>query len=184
MSGAVPLFRLRGETKAGYYQPLRLWPGDYDVIVDVNRNRVYDAGIDILDGGTQVGFSVASQDTVPAVRLINTADEDMAGRPTSSPRLWAHLVRADNSPIVDVPVKFTIVVGPGTVTETTAVTGADGIAFTTLSNLSFDEMTRVRTEAVVDGELYYSVLSVFRSLCCTHDQGHNQGHNQGFVSGP
>jgi hypothetical protein len=184
VSGSVSLFRLRGETKSGYYQPLRLWPGDYDLIVDVNRNRVYDAGIDLLDGGAQVGFSVTSQDTVPEVRLINTADEDMTGRPTNNPRLWAQLVRDDNSPIAGVTVKFTIVLGPGTVTEATAVTGADGIAFTTLSNLSFSEMTRARTEAVVDGKLYYSVLSVFRSLCCTHDQGHNQGHNQGFVSGP
>ncbi len=184
MSGSVGLFRLRGEAKAGYYKPLRLWPGDYDVVVDVNRNRVYDAGIDLLDGGAQVGFSVTSSDTVPAVRLINTADEDMVGRPTSDPRLWAHLVRADNTPIAGVTVKFSVVLGPGTVSPLTAVTDADGIAYTTVSGLAFSEMTRVRTEAVVDGELIYNVVSFFRTLPCTHDQGHNQGHNQGFVSGP
>jgi len=183
MSGSVGLFRLRGESKSGYYQPLRLWPGDYDVIVDVNRNRVYDAGIDMLDGGPQVGFSVTSQDLVPAVRLINTADEDMVGRPTNNPRLWAHLVRADNSPIAGITVKFSVVLGPGHVAPLTAVTAADGMAYTTVTGLGFSEMTRVRTEAVVDGELYYNVVSFFRTLPCTHDQGHNQGHNQGFVSG-
>lgn len=49
-----------------------LWPanlrqGDYDIVIDVNRNDVYDPGVDILDGtddcGTTVGFHVIGQPT-------------------------------------------------------------------------------------------------------------------------
>ncbi|MBN1561905.1 hypothetical protein JW998_16760 [candidate division KSB1 bacterium] len=183
-SGAIDLFRLRGETKSGYYLPLRLWPGDYDVIVDVNRNFVYDPGIDLLDGGSQVGFSVISSETVPDVRLINTATEDILGRGSVAPTLFGQLLDADDKPIVGIPVKFTVVLGPGSVTPVTMDTDGEGIAKTVVNGLQIGEMTRVRTEAIVDGKLYYNVVSFFKTLPCTHDQGHNQGHNQGFVSGP
>jgi hypothetical protein len=184
-SGAIDLFRLRGETKSGYYQPLRLWPGDYDMVVDVNRNFVYDPGIDLLDGGSQVGFTVTSPDTLPAVRLINTASEDILGRGSDpNPFLHGQLMDDDNHPIVGVSVKFTIVLGPGYVDPTVDATDDEGIATTRVYGLEIGKMTRVRTEAVVDGKLYYNVVSFYRTLPCTHDQGHNQGHNQGFVSGP
>lgn len=38
--------------------PAQLTAGQYDVIIDVNRNDVYDKGVDILDGGPVVGFTV------------------------------------------------------------------------------------------------------------------------------
>lgn len=183
-SGTIDLFRLRGETKSGYYLPLRLWPGDYDVVVDVNRNFVYDPGIDLLDGGPQVGFSVVSEDEMPDVRLINTASEDILGRGSPDPFLFGRLVRDDNTPIPDILVKFTVVLGPGYVNPTMMKTNDQGIAVTRVHGLQVGEMTRVRTEAIVDGTLYYNVVSFFETLPCTHDQGHNQGHNQGFVSGP
>ena len=184
LSGTIDLFRLRGETKSGYYLPLRLWPGDYDVIVDINRNFVYDPGIDLLDGGSQVGFSVTSGETVPDVRLINTASEDILGRGSGAPTLFAQLLDADDNPIEGVTVKFTVVLGPGTVNPNVMDTSDEGIAMTLVEGLEIGKMTRVRSEAIVNGELYYSVVSFFRTLPCTHDQGHNQGHNQGFVSGP
>ena len=183
-SGAIDLFRLRGETKSGYYLPLRLWPGDYDVVVDVNRNFMYDPGIDLLDGGPQVGFSVTSPDTMPDVRLINTASEDILGRGSGDPTLFGQLMDADDNPIPNIDVKFTVVLGPGWVDPSMDVTDDEGVARTKVYGLEIGKMTRVRTEAIVDGELYYNVVSFFRTLPCTHDQGHNQGHNQGFVSGP
>lgn len=43
--------------------PANLTPGDYDIVIDVNRNGVYDPGTDILDGddsnGLSVGFHVS-----------------------------------------------------------------------------------------------------------------------------
>jgi hypothetical protein len=179
MSGAVSRFRLRGETKAGYYHPLRLWPGDYDVIVDVNRNCKYDAGVDLLDGGSQVGFRVTSVDTCPAVRLINTADEDLLERGHNSTHLWAYLVRPDNSPIPNAKVKFIAILGPGKVETADAITDAYGMAVTKVFDISCSEMTRVRTETVVDDVLYYDLVSLYGTCGC----GHNQGHNQGSVGG-
>lgn len=175
MSGSVGLFRLRGECKPLYLQPMRLWPGDYDIIVDVNRNFLYDPGIDILDGGSQVGFSIVTEEDTPPVRLINTADEDFIGRRRNTSRLWAHFVRDDNSPIAGITVKFTKVLGPGSVAPTTAVTDEYGMAHTVVSGVQYGEMTRVRTEAVVDDSLHYNVVSFYRLIPCSHDQGHGQG---------
>ncbi|MBN1479892.1 hypothetical protein JXA70_06455 [candidate division KSB1 bacterium] len=183
-SGTIDLFRLRGETKPLYYLPLRLWPGDYDVIVDVNRNFVYDPGIDLLDGGPQVGFSVANTDTMPDVRLINTASEDILGRGSNDPFVFGQLMDENNNPISGIEVRFSVVLGPGYVNPTAMVTDDEGIAMARVHGLEIGTLTRVRTEAIVDGKLYYNVISFFRTLPCTHDQGHNQGHNQGFVSGP
>ncbi len=183
-SGTIDLFRLRGENKSGYYLPLRLWPGDYDVVVDVNRNFVYDPGIDLLDGGSQVGFSVVSDEKMPDVRLINTASEDMLGRGSNDPFLFGQLVRSDNSPISGVTVKFKVVLGPGSVKPALGLTNSEGIAATRVQGLQVGQLTKVRTEAVVDDSLYYNVVSFYKTLPCTHDQGHNQGYNQGFVSGP
>ncbi len=183
-SGAIDLFRLRGENKSGYYLPLRLWPGDYDVVVDVNRNFMYDPGIDLLDGGPQVGFTVTSEEEMPEMRLINTASEDILGRASRDPFLFAHLVREDNSPIPGVMVKFKVVLGPGTVRPAVGITNAEGIAATRVLGLQVGEMTRVRTEAVVDDSLHYDVVSFFKTLPCTHDQGHGHGNFHGFVSGP
>lgn len=182
-SGTIDLFRLRGETKIGYYHPLRLWPGDYDVIVDVNRNFLYDPGIDLLDGGPQVGFTVVSEaDTMPKVRLINTASEDILGRGSEpNPYLHGQLLDDENNPIVGVDVKFTVVLGPGYVDPIEDVTDEEGIATTRVYGIGY-EVTRVRTEAVVDGKLYYNLVSFYKTLPCNHDQGHSIG--QGFLSGP
>lgn len=43
--------------------PAPLDAGDYDVVIDVNRNDHYDPGVDVLDGGTCPGFTVSA--TVP-----------------------------------------------------------------------------------------------------------------------
>lgn len=173
ISGAVALFRLRGENRPGFYRPLRLWPGDYDVIVDVNRNRKYDAGIDMLDGGPQVGFSITTDtsDKTPNVRLINTVDEDMTERGKDWTYMWAYLVHADNSPIPNIPIKFFIVRGPGMVEPKDGITDAYGMAMTKVSGLVYGQHTVTRTEAVVNDTLYYQTISYFRTPPCTHDQG-------------
>ncbi len=47
--------------------PAQTRPGEYDIVIDVNRNDVYDPGVDILDGtddcGGTVGFRVIGQQT-------------------------------------------------------------------------------------------------------------------------
>ncbi len=181
-SGAVTLFRLRGENKPGYYHPLRLWPGEWDVIVDVNRNRKYDAGIDLLDGGPRPGFTVTASTpvTIPAVRLIHSADEDVIERGRDWTIVWAYFIRPDYTPIAGVKVKFFIVRGPGKVEPVEAITDDFGMAWTKVSGMVYGQHTVSRAEAVVDGELHYATISHFRTPPCTHDQGHLQG----FVAGP
>lgn len=181
MSGSFSSTRIRGETKPAYWEPLKLWPGTYDLIVDVNRDRVYTPGVDLIDGGPQIGFTVVSETEVtPPVRLIDSADEDFIGRQFNQTRVWTHLVRPDNSPIVGVTVKYTVVLGPGQVDPAVCVTDEDGMCFTTFSGGEYGVMSRVRTECVVDGVLYYSPCSIFRLIPCSHNQGFNQGTIGGF----
>ena len=54
----------------GGIAPVLVWhaplvPGEYDIAIDANRNRVYDAATDGLDSGSP-GFVVVADATIPA----------------------------------------------------------------------------------------------------------------------
>ena len=62
--------------------PAPLTAGEYDVVIDVNRNDHYDPGVDILDGGICPGFIVS--DRTPArkdwtVMVYMDGDNDLEG---------------------------------------------------------------------------------------------------------
>jgi len=183
-SGAVEFVRVRGECKPKYMNPLKLWPGTYDMIVDVNRNGFYDPGTDLLDGGPQIGFTIPG--TPPPIRMIATTDDDFVGRALGETKIEVLFIRPDNSGIPNVDVDFTVVVGPGMVTPAENTTNDNGYTFTVFDDGEYGVMSRVRIEAYIDGQLFWQVVSIDHLIPHTHTQGtiiHNQGggvHNQGF----
>lgn len=175
-SGALQFVRVRGECKPKYMNPLKLWPGTYDMIVDVNRNGLYDPGTDILDGGSQIGFTIPG--TPPPIRLIATTDDDFVGRAMGETKIQVMFIRPDNSGIPNVEVNFSVVVGPGIVTPTENVTDENGYTFTVFTDGEYGVMSRVRIEAYINGQLFWQVVSLDHIIPHTHTQGeviHNQG---------
>lgn len=168
-SANLDLTLIRSLAKVGYRNPLKLWPGNYDVIVDVGRNGVYDAGTDILDGGPQVGFNIPG--TVPAVRLIGGADSNVLGRDSNQTNVWAQMVGADGLPIVGATVTFSVSQGPGSLSETTVVTNESGLAMTVFTGADYGHDSKIRIVVTVNGVQYVYVFSIWRSIPITHTQG-------------
>jgi len=170
-SGAIVLNLVRGESKAGYRQPLRLWPGDYDMIVDLNDNGVYDPGIDLLDGGSQIGFSIFStiNPVPPAIKFIfhSLPDYDLTGTTI----MRAIVLRSDHTPVPGITVYFNVGKGPGQVTPTSAVTDAEGMATTVFSGAQEAQWSIVRAMFVLDGVQYVARISLWGDMCNTHNQG-------------
>lgn len=96
--------------------------GDFDVVVDVNRNDRYDAGIDVVSG------------TFPPVRLVLSA-----GFPTinhnESTTLYAQVQTQEGLPVANGTVNFSITSGRGgqlsSASTTTDVRGMASVTLTT-----------------------------------------------------
>lgn len=166
-SGSLGLTLVRGESKAGYRQPLRLWPGDYDMIVDVNNNSLYDPGIDILDGGPQVGFTVPG--VTPPVILVFYALPDYQLMDKTLMR--AVVLRSDHTPVVGATVYFNVGKGPGQVAPTSGVTDSQGMTHTYFWGAEQGQWSIIRALVTVDGVQYVARISVWGDMCQTHNQG-------------
>ncbi|NLP10859.1 hypothetical protein GX408_10740 [bacterium] len=166
-SGSMGLTMVRGECRPGYRQPLRLWPGDYDMIVDVNNNNMYDPGVDLLDGGTQVGFTIAG--TPPPVKFIFFALPDFEAMGKTPMR--AVVLKSDHTPVVGATVSFNVGKGPGEVDPKSVVTDAHGMAETLFWGAEEAKWSIVRAIVMVDGVQYVARISVWGDMCSTHNQG-------------
>jgi len=173
VTGALATIRIRGAAKPDYQAPLRLWPGEYDVIVDVDRNAVYDPGVDILDGGSGPGFVVDGP--VPELRLIESADVDFLGVASASTAVWARLVRGDGSAVPGAAVWFRKGPGPGSLYPGIGITDSLGLARVLFSDMPFASITKIHVETQVDSVNYSRILSIIRK--------NPHRHNQGIVTG-
>lgn len=190
--GYLPVIRIHGGSLATDPNPIKMWPGEYDVILDVDRNNVYDPGVDILDGGALPGFTVPGK--VPPVRFGASADLDFLGRTEGDPDIWGYFRDHIKTPVwgvlVDslggfisgVPIKFSISEGSGTLSTTTATTGLNGAAYTVFSGLTWGKSATVKLEARVKDKDYVRYVLIFRKIPWQHNQGiivHNQGTMNG-----
>lgn len=191
-AGYLPLIRMHGGSLASDDAPIRMWPGEYDVILDVDRNYTYDPGIDILDGGAAPGFTVPGK--VPPVRFAVTADNDFLGREAGNPNIWGYfrdqistkvwgvLVDKDGIPISSIPVNYAITSGPGSLSAASAVTGLNGGAWVVFSGGTYGAGTVVQLTCRVNDVDYTKSIRIFRKIPFSHNQGVIV-HNQGTVSG-
>ncbi len=146
-----------------------LVPGKYDVIIDMGRDGVYHQGTDILDGGSQVGFTVPG--TPPVVLLTVSMNSDFL-LPGETGLINVKLIRGtDGSPIIDAPVTLEIIYGPGSLTITNTTTNSKGIAQSEFSGGTMGEVTGVEVTAHVDGEDYTETISTWVKIPYPHDQG-------------
>jgi hypothetical protein len=166
-SGALALTLVRGPSKSGYREPLRLWPGDYDMIVDINNNGTYDPGTDLLDGGTQIGFSIPG--IPPDVKMIFYAMPDVDVSNTTPLRVV--LIRGTGEPIVGATVTFNVGKGYGSVAPASVITDAEGMATTYFTGAEPGQWSIVRALVTVDGIQYVARISIWGDLTYTHNQG-------------
>ncbi|MBN2000247.1 hypothetical protein JW935_22045 [candidate division KSB1 bacterium] len=169
VSQSLALIRIRTESKPNYRRPVRLWPGDYDVILDVNNNTLYDPGIDVLDGGTRAGFSIPGEK--PEIYFFMTAFTDYAALGPDDTLIRALVFRSDGTPVTGVTVDFRVVKGPGAVHPTSDVTGPTGVAETRFSEGKIGEWSLVRALVTVGDVQYKCYTSVHNEIPCTHYQG-------------
>lgn len=174
VSGSLALVQLRGEPKPQNRQPLNLWPGDYDVVIDMNMNGVYDPGIDVLDGGSQVGFTVTGDGVpgeTPKVKFFFGSALDYDQAETGERRVFLLVTDGDGNPVVDAPVYFNVGRGPGSVDPTETMTDANGYAETFYSGSEYGQYSIIRTRVRVDNAWRQAWISVWGEIPCTHDQG-------------
>jgi len=197
-AGSVPVTRIRGRSLPPDIKPIKMWPGEYDVILDMDRNYIYNKGYDILDGGPQVGFTVPGK--VPPVRFAANADIDFLGlrNDENHPNLWGYfrdatetlvwgvLVDSLGNPVPYIPVKFEVIDGPGSLSRGENTTDLDGDAWSMFTGGQFGKGTTVRLDATVKDVLYTKHVVIFRKIPYTHNQGIIIGgdtHNQGVLNG-
>jgi hypothetical protein len=170
------LIRIRGEAGPFYRWPLRLWPGEYDVIVDINRNGVYDPGIDLLDGGSQVGFVISDDGkTQPLYKIILSSYDDLNFENLTSVEIRAQVVTTDGTPVPDVTVFFNVGKGPGTVAPPSSITDINGIATTIFDGGNPGEWSLIRAFVIIDGKKYIARISQWGQCGCVHNQGTGSG---------
>ncbi|HNT67130.1 MAG TPA: hypothetical protein PKN04_15205 [bacterium] len=181
-SGSLPITRLRGLPMVDDPRPIVMWPGEYDVIIDVDRDTYYDQGTDILDGGPMgPGFVVPGNP--PEVRFVASADIDFFTCPRDLyfpedwTKVWGTLVDSLGTFYKDIPIAFTVVSGPGSFDADTSITSGSGRAYSIFRGGQKYTGTLLRLDATLDKELYTKYVLVFRKGCYVHNQGYT--HNQG-----
>jgi hypothetical protein len=166
------IIQVRGDAKPLYRRALRLWPGDYDVIVDINRNGVYDPGIDILDGGSQVGFSISDDgESQPLYKIIESSWDDLNFASSTAVEIRAQVVTTDGTPVPDVIVHFNVARGPGSVTPTSGITDINGIVTTIFDGSTPATPSIIRAFVDIDGIRYTARISQWGKCACAHNQG-------------
>lgn len=171
-SGSPAFILIKGEAKPLYRYPLRLWPGDYDVIVDINRNGVYDPGVDILDGASQVGFVVPDNgESQPLYKIILSSYDDLNFEDLNSVEIRAQVVTGDLTPVPNVTVHFSVAKGPGSVNPLVDITDAEGIAITIFDGGAPGQWSLIRAFVDIDGMRYTARISQWGQCGCVHNQG-------------
>ncbi len=177
-SGSLATIHARGITVSTDPMPVQLWPGKYDVIIDVDRNTVYNKGVDIIDGGSQIGFEVTGD--VPGYRLVASADIDFLGckndmedywgnfKGPIDPKLyhdrgkwgwfkdrhrtmiWGEVVDSTGYLIPGAKISYTKISGPGWLDRKSATTNASGNACAVFQGSGIGQKTVVRVDADFD----------------------------------
>jgi len=172
-SGVVQTLELRGETKLTDPYPIRLAPCAYDVIIDVNLNRLYDPGIDILDGGPRPGFIVGdgSCTGTGCINLTFTQFGEYWDCGIVEKLLRVQVLDSHGQPIPDVLVHWKLDKGTGSIDPLMATTDADGIAESHFSGAAKGDWAQVRAYAYVGDCFAEKRIYIWGNLCYTHNQG-------------
>lgn len=180
-AGSLPIIACHGRSDRDDPTPIRLWPGIYDVVIDVDRNYVYNPGIDILDGGDQPGFIVPG--SPPPVRFGANADLDFLGIEEDDPNLqgvfrdeihtsvWGVVVDSLGNFIEKLPIRYDIVWGPGSVDRDSSFTNLYGASIAVFRGGEWGKGTLVQLSVIVDGKLYIKYVLIFRKIPYSHNQG-------------
>ena len=180
-AGSLPLISTHGQSAPDDPTPVKLWPGLYDVIIDVDRDYVYTPGIDILDGGPVPGFIVAGNP--PPVRFGASADIDFLGLKDDNHNMWGVFRDVTHTPVWGVlvdslgnfvrnnKIKFEIVSGPGFFNRDSSFTNYDGAGFSIFAGGRWGQGTLVKLSTVVNGITYVKYVRIFRKIPYSHNQG-------------
>jgi len=182
-AGSMPVIKLHGLPLPTDPAPRKMWPGEYDVVIDVDRNYFYDPGIDILDGGTRPGFVVPGR--VPLVRMGAAGDLDFLGYKEEDPDLvgwfrdeihtsvWGVLVDSLGHFYKDVPIDFKIIQGGGYLDRNQNTTTVNGTTWSVFygAGVTYGGYSIVRLKASIDGKPYTRDVLILRKLPYQHTQG-------------
>ena len=175
-SGAVQVLELRGATKSTDPVPVRLWPCFFDVIVDVNLNRVYDPGIDILDGGTRPGFQIGDGSCSGNPVVIHGHFGEYWNCGVGKQLLRLQVLGADGTPLPNVRVAWKLDKGTGTIDPLWDFTDENGIAESWFWGATMGDWSQVRGYAFVNNVGYQMRIYLWGNLCYTHNQGIMMGY--------
>jgi len=171
-SGSLSRILLRGTSKDENGQPVRLWPGKYDVIVDIGRNGQYDPGTDILDGGSQIGFTITCDATGAAAKLIVGADCDFLDQNASQTYIHALLIDQNGNPIPGVNVSFKTTQGRCGIAASSRTTNANGLVTANLYNIyGWGNLLVIKVEAVVNGVTLVEYCTIWKVVPFVHNTG-------------
>jgi len=172
LSGSLALTPLRGQGKTSDGQPIRLWPGSYDVVVDIGRNGKYDPGTDILDGGPQVGFTITCDEMAQSYKLIVAADCDFLDLNTNETNICALVIDKTGKPVQGASITFKTEEGYCAIASATGITDANGMFCTKLYNITtWGGWLLIKTTAVVNGETFTERSSIWKEVPYTHNTG-------------
>ncbi|GEM_PF-634789 len=204
-AGSLAVIRVRGISSSSDPWPIKLWPGNYDVIIDVDRNTVYNKGVDIIDGGSQIGFTVTGE--LAEHRLVASADIDLLGVYNEIPdywgsngpidptpyhigqfkdrhrtMVWGQVISATGQPVQGAKVDFAIIKGPGFLDRTHAYTNGSGSACAVFQGkkMSWGASTEVRvtatwSEVLSDGTVKNNTLTSTVVIIMKIPHTHSQG---------
>jgi len=182
-AGSFPVIKMHGLPLPNDPAPRKMWPGEYDVVIDVDRNYFYDPGIDILDGGVRPGFVVPGK--VPPVRMGASGDLDFLGVREEDPNLvgwfrdeihtsvWGVLVDSLGNFYKNVPVKFKIIQGGGTLDRDQNITTVNGNTWSVFygGGITYGGYSIVQLTAEIGGKPYVRDVLILRKLPFQHTQG-------------
>ncbi|MBD3384526.1 hypothetical protein GF407_06310 [candidate division KSB1 bacterium] len=172
-SESVNLVLIHAKSDTTVARPRRIPMGTYDVVVDVNRNYVYDAGIDLLDGLVAPGFSVEGEvkkDTTETLFLMTALVDLYYTYDQAEIRAWV-VTGPDNTPVAGATVNFSIISGGGSLSQTSVTTDANGFAVTYFSGGNIGQRSVVKGTITVNGKLYEHWVSFWGLMPYIHNQG-------------
>ncbi len=168
VTGALQLVALRGSTSASTPPPVKLWPGKYDVVMDVNTNGVYDPGIDVLDGGPEAGFIIPG---TSAIRWVFSWQPFTCNCNDDVRHLMVLIVDENDNPLQGIGVVFKLDKGIGQLSNTHTSTDRFGIAHTIFSGGPMGDWSQVAAYPVGIPGAGGAKMYLWGELCYTHNQG-------------
>lgn len=170
-SGAIQLVELRGVAKKNEAAPVRLWPCQYDVIVDVNLNRVYDPGVDILDGGPRPGFQVGDGTCSGGIKMIYGHYGEYWNCGAGNQMVRVQLIDANGLPITNARVAWKLDKGTGQIDPLNSITDDQGFAESYFSGGRMGDWNQIRAIYLSGNRQYQMRIYLWGNLCYTHNQG-------------